>query len=68
MYEDEYFVSLLKKKDAKADTFYPDDIIFYRYYSDLSEQEFSDYEMDTVNHQYTKERANVLCVSVPNLN
>ena len=68
MYEDEYFISLLKKKEAAPESMSVDDIIFYKYFSDLSEQEFNDYEMDTVNHTYTKERANVLGVSVPHVN
>lgn len=68
MYEDEYYVSLLQKKNTDTNSLFSDDVLFYKYFSDLPESVYHTYEMDTTNHTFTKERANVLGVSVPNTN
>lgn len=61
-------MSLLKKKSAaQAPTIAVEDVLFYKYYSDLDEKMFDEYDVD-LNNQFTKERANLLGVSVPNLN
>ena len=45
MYEEEYFVSLIPRKDSKA----IESALIYRYYSELSEEELENYIIDEMN-------------------
>lgn len=45
MYEEEYFVSLIHRKDSKA----IENSLIYRYYSDLSEEELENFLIEEIN-------------------
>ena len=64
MYEDEYYVSLIRNKHHPS----IDNALFYRYYSDLNDQELETYNVEEIDPQFTKERGNLLGVSIPALN
>jgi hypothetical protein len=52
MYEDEYFISLLQKKSSigSGATLTVDDLCFYKYFSDMNEEEFNSFEIEAGNH------------------
>lgn len=66
MYEEEFYISVLKKKDSKEESL--DDLIFYKYCNELPSQVMKDYDFENVDHKFTKERGNILATSIPNLN
>ena len=45
MYEEEYFVSLISRKDNKS----LETSLIYRYYSDLNDHELDNYNIEEIN-------------------
>lgn len=65
MYDEEYFTLVLRNlKNTDQNSI--EDAIFYKYYTDLNEEQLKGYDTTTLDQRFAQERTTVLGVSVPN--
>ncbi len=69
MYDEEYFIQVLRPQQLSSQqTSTIDDALFYKYYSELSNEQMDKYETNMIDQEYASERGNVLGVTLPNIN
>ena len=69
MYDEEYFIQVLRPQQLSSQqTSTIDDALFYKYYSELSNEQMDKYETNMIDQEYASERGNLLGVTLPNIN
>ena len=69
MYDEEYFIHVLRPQQLSSQqTSTIDDALFYKYYSELSNEQMDKYETNMIDQEYASERGNLLGVTLPNIN
>ncbi|CDW86598.1 mini-chromosome maintenance complex-binding protein [Stylonychia lemnae] len=80
MYEEEYFMSVLlptqssqnsetlSKSTQHSSNSQPGLPLFYKYYTELTQDQIINYETQSIDQQFAQERGNLLGISVPNMN
>ena len=69
MYDEEYFIQVLRpQQQSSQSTSTIDDALFYKYYSELSNEQMDMYETNMIDQEYASERGSVLGVTLPNIN
>ena len=67
MYDEEYFTFVLRNIQNSDQNSY-ENVVFYKYYTDLNEDLVKNYDTTTLDQRFAQERTTVLGVSVPNQN
>lgn len=60
MYNEEYFVQLLKANAPGQDS------LFYKYFTELSEVQLAEFNTEEINQEYASQRGTMLGVTLPN--
>jgi hypothetical protein len=66
MYDEEYFIQVLKPLMSGPEDPPLERSIFYKYYTDLSEDQIKNYETQHIDPAFASERGTVLGISLPN--
>ena len=65
MYDEEYFIQVLKPIQQAHDL---DNSLFYKYYTELSDAQLQAFETNHIDNMFASERGTVLGISLPNCN
>ena len=65
MYDEEYFIQVLKPIQQAHDL---DNSLFYKYYTELSDEQLQAFETNHIDNMFASERGTVLGISLPNCN
>lgn len=68
MYDEEFFIQVLKPHEGTSQSDLLDHSLFYKYYTELSQEQMQYYDTQHIDNQFASERGTVLGVSLPNVN